>query len=83
MWMAWVPVAPVGSPLNDWKSQCGLMTKKDTRAFEQNLQSSPWDSILQHQSSLTHVCQNNQPGEGYSSPPRSCFFVPGCSIAYC
>lgn len=26
----WVPVALVGSPLKDWKSQCGSMTRRDT-----------------------------------------------------
>lgn len=36
-----VPVALVGSPLKDWKSQCGLMTRRDTRDFEQDLQSRP------------------------------------------
>lgn len=41
MQVVWVPVALVGSPLKDWKSQCGLMTRRDTRDFEQNLQFRP------------------------------------------
>lgn len=46
MCVVWVPVALVGSILNNWKSQCGLMARKSTRDVGQNLQPGPMGAVF-------------------------------------